>query len=556
MYNQEELFIRYGRALLRLKQNENDQDSLFSSSLSEDEQGELKDLKSTLSLCREKVFLCLSETSSTKEKGECEYRSFGIEIEKDAKGNLYEKKRPDGLKGKYYPHILGKDDKCKSKSANRLKEYALKWDDIFPQGGKELSSQKSVGKSKKSLKKILQSEHPLAGGFIGGITSGGGVARGEIKVTEEEKILALITSTTPYKPSYNVPDGKSGINYCILPDLPEDTLVDFIEIFRFLQEEKTDSTALLKGTEKRPRIYNGNFPNAPQSVCFTPLILLASIGQVIKNNDYFKDSGERVMKALRKYPYYLITTGKATRLTYNHHIVDFAEQGSLREIVNELYRTRLFLYPKRETKGQQKGADIAYENFDLMASRFLHLFDKNSFKAFLSTRGEYRPNTRILFTSYFSKMEHINDDLIQSAQSFGSWLNSVAGIVAHKALEKEERDRSKGKSEESTKSEVSATPDKENKFTKKTDEYWEKWSAIKYKTLIELESSILSAKSGHALVSQVLIRAGRLSQRSAPKEIEMFVYQVLSGKLPLEIAQNILITFSRIESKGKLESEE
>lgn len=537
MCNQEELFIRYGRALLRLKQNENDQDSLFPSSFSEDEQSELKDLKSTLSLCREKVFLCLSEKSSTKEKGECEYKSFGIEIEKDVDGNLYEKKRPDGQKEKYYPHILGGKD-----SANQLKEYALKWDDIFPRERKEFSSREP----------FFKSEHPLVGDFICGVTQNGTTSRGKIKATKEEKILALITSTTSYKPAYNV----SGKNYCILPDLPEEILVDFIEIFRFLQEEKTDSTALLKGTEKRPIIYNGNFPNAPRSFCFTPLILLASIGEVIKANDYFKDSGERVMKALRKYPYYLITPGNATPLTYNHHIVGFAEQGSLREIVNELYRTRLFLYPKRETKGQQKGADIAYENFDLMASRFLHLFDKNSFKAFLSTRGEYRPNTRILFTSYFSKMEHISNDLIQSAQIFGSWLNSVAGIVAHKALEKEEKDISKGKSEESTKLEVSTTPDKENKSTKRTSEYWEKWSAIKYKTLIELESSILSAKSGHALVSQVLIRAGRLSQRSAPKEIEIFVYQTLSGELPLEIAQNILIIFSRIESKGKLESEE
>lgn len=71
----------------------------------------------------------------------------------------------------------------------------------------------------------------------------------------------------------------------------------------------------------------------------------------------------------------------------------------------------------------------------------------------------------------------------------------------------------------------------------------------KAKVLVELESSIFSAKSGDALIAHTITRAGRLSGLDAPAEASLFMEKAASGELPLEQAKNLLIAFSRLKSK-------
>ena len=71
----------------------------------------------------------------------------------------------------------------------------------------------------------------------------------------------------------------------------------------------------------------------------------------------------------------------------------------------------------------------------------------------------------------------------------------------------------------------------------------------KTKILVELESSVFSAKSGDALIAHTITRAGRLSSSDAPAEASLFMEKAASGELPLEQAKNLLIAFSRLKSK-------
>lgn len=78
----------------------------------------------------------------------------------------------------------------------------------------------------------------------------------------------------------------------------------------------------------------------------------------------------------------------------------------------------------------------------------------------------------------------------------------------------------------------------------------------KAKFLVELESSAFAAKSGDALVAQVITRAGRLSGSDAPSEASLFMEQAISGELELSKAKNLLISFQGCgKRKSKIYSE-
>ena len=121
--------------------------------------------------------------------------------------------------------------------------------------------------------------------------------------------------------------------------------------------------------------------------------------------------------------------------------------------------------------------------------------------------------------TYFENMEKIDAKVVVSAKELGSWLNGVAYRAAKKMLREEGN---------------------------YSDEELRK---IKAKFLVELESSAFAAKSGDALVAQVITRAGRLSGSDAPSEASLFIEQAISGELELSKAKNLLISFSRLRKE-------
>ena len=371
---------------------------------------------------------------------------------------------------------------------------------------------------------LKQSEVPISGEF-NRFTDKGTFQRGKSKATVFDQCLALITSTTALKPCLQYKSGARKIsmdNTCLIPDLEISDLQNFIRLFKRIRIQKLDNSLMvgkvkcdkgktLKYIPQRPNIFNGNFPNAPHSSALGSVALLGSIGEMTKEKDV-SELAKKVLESLKDCNFYAIKYGDASVFSFNHSIIRLAERGKLRRIVDSLYYVVLYKEGRRSTN-----IAFEYQKFDLFASRFLQMFNRPTFKDFLAFRAEYPYDIELLLNTYFCDMEKIDKEIVTSAKELGKWLNNVAYRSAQQ--------------------EVATSPG------------WDDLIKAKAKVLVELESSIFSAKSGDALVAHTITRAGRLSGLDAPAAASLFMEKAASGELPLEQAKNLLIAFSRLKSK-------
>ena len=371
---------------------------------------------------------------------------------------------------------------------------------------------------------ITQSEVPISGEF-NRFTDKGTFQRGKSKATVFDQCLALITSTTALKPCLQYKSGARKIsmdNTCLIPDLEISDLQNFIRLFKRIRIQKLDNSLMvgkvkcdkgktLKYIPQRPNIFNGNFPNAPHSSALGSVALLGSIGEMTKEKDV-SELAKKVLESLKDCNFYAIKYGDASVFSFNHSIIRLAERGKLRRIVDSLYYIVLYKEGWRTTNNA-----FEYQKFDLFASRFLQMFNRPTFKDFLAFRAEYPYDIELMLNTYFCDMEKIDKEIVTSAKELGKWLNNVAYRSAQQ--------------------EVATSPG------------WDDLIKAKAKVLVELESSIFSAKSGDALVAHTITRAGRLSGLDAPAAASLFMEKAASGELLLEQAKNLLIAFSRLKSQ-------
>ncbi len=373
--------------------------------------------------------------------------------------------------------------------------------------------------------KVTQSQIPTVGEFCS-FSDTGNIGRGKPEASNLDICLGLITSTTPLKPCLQYMSGSNGKittdNVCLIPDLDIPNLIDFIKLFKRLRIQRLSDlmvgkVEIIKGKKsdtykpKRPKLFNGNFPNAPRSSALGAIALLGAIGEMVKEQDVSK-LALRVLESFKEHNFYAFKYGDAKVFNFNHHIINLAEKSHLRSVIDSLYYVTLY------NQGMRRVDNIEYQKFDLFASRFLQLFNKPAFKDFLVFRAEYPSELEILLKTYFIHMEHINQEIVQSAKELGRWLNSVAY-------------------------QVSKTEIKDNSKQDKEDQ-----RKAKAKVLVELESSIFASKSADALIAHTIARAGRLSATDAPAEASLFMEKVVSGEVSLEQAKNLLIAFSRLKS--------
>lgn len=367
---------------------------------------------------------------------------------------------------------------------------------------------------------IKQSFAPMTGEY------NNGKSRHTPNSTLEEAVCCAITTLSLYKPSisFQGSDGKYS-NYCIIPDLPMNEMQAFISLFKRMLNSNTSKSLFIgkvskevkkrgvKYMPRRPEIYYGNFPNPPKSNYLATIGIIASISEWAREAKLTSWANE-VLESLKGTTLYLVTYGDAKPFFYNHYVIDLAKEGKLKKIVDSLFYSKIF--GKSRYNYSSKDDMVTYRSYDLFTSRFLQLFNRPAFKDFLSFRAEYPNELKILFTTYFTKMEKISIETVKSAKELGRWLNYVAYIAA-----------------------VSVHPNTKSEEFKKA----------KAKVLVEIESSAFSAKSGDALVAQVITRAGRLSQKDAPPASDVFIEQTCTGELPLDNAKNLLMAFSRLRNK-------
>jgi len=351
------------------------------------------------------------------------------------------------------------------------------------------------------------------------------VGRGKTSCTVYEQGLALITSLTPFKPCLQYRKSvKDSFNVCIIPDIPLNSLKDFIGLFKRMRIQKLDSDLMVgnvvenkgKYEPKRPKIYQGNFPNPPRNGAMGSIALLGAIGEMAKESEV-SELAQRVLDSLKDSTYYIIQYGNAQTFTYNHYVVELAQKSKLKTIVDCIYYSELYNEGKRTSKSTE------YQKFDLFTSRFLMLFNQSAFRGFLSFRAEYPKEIELLLTTYFTKMAKIDPKIVASAKELGKWLNQTAYFAAKDEVGNETK--------------------------------WDEIRKVKSKVLIELESSIFSAKSGDALIAHAITRAGRISKLDAPESAALFMEKAASGELELENAKNLLIAFSRIKNKKESEAQ-
>ncbi len=372
---------------------------------------------------------------------------------------------------------------------------------------------------------ILKSLAPTAGEYCY-FSDKGEINRRSPRVSFLENCLVMITTTTALKPCllYYMGKGKSisADNTCLIPDLDLSDLRNFIRLFKRIRIQKLDSSLMvgkvkcekgktLKYIPKRPNIFNGNFPNAPHSSALGSIALLGAIGEMTKEKDV-SELANKVLESLKDCNFYAIKYGDASVFSFSHSIIRLAERGKLRRIVDSLYYVELYKEGRRS-----KGNAFEYQKFDLFASRFLQIFNRPTFKDFLAFRAEYPYDIELLLNTYFCDMEKIDKEIVTSAKELGKWLNYVAYRSAQKEVG--------------------------------TSSSWDDLIKAKAKVLVELESSVFSAKSGDALIAYTITRAGRLSGFDAPTEASLFMEKAVSGELPLEQAKNLIIAFSRLKSK-------
>ena len=355
---------------------------------------------------------------------------------------------------------------------------------------------------------LTQSLCPTAGKFNNGSNS-----QSTPKSSILEVSCSAIATITPFKPSRLI-KGRTPI--AIIPDLCVSDMKLFIQVFELMSDSETSNLLKYKKAKndkilKRPPIKNGNYPDAPQNDFFGAIGLLASIGKWA-NRAENTTIGKKVLESLKEVPIYTISYGDAYSSTFSHYIINLAQSGNLSDIIRAItFKCEIYSVGKRNYSDKNNIAK--YELFDMMTSRFLQLFDNNTFKNFLSTRAEYPSELINLFKIFFEKFMKIDQKIVSSARELGLWLNRIAYYTAKKEAK---------------------TPDK--------------IGDMKAKILIELESSAFAAKSGTALIAQTVTRAGRMSGQDAPAEATIFMEATAAGEITLEDSKNLLTAFSRIRN--------
>ena len=140
------------------------------------------------------------------------------------------------------------------------------------------------------------------------------------------------------------------------------------------------------GGYKRPRIHQGNFPEAPSNSALSTLGVVASVGWWARHGQT-QAAGDpegwarRVLTLLADRPLLVVSYDGTRQEQFGHHLVGLALDGDLRAVIAGLRR----VMPTAADSWQDPKVDL----FRMMADRFLRLFTRPALRDFLATRAAY-----------------------------------------------------------------------------------------------------------------------------------------------------------------------
>jgi hypothetical protein len=348
-----------------------------------------------------------------------------------------------------------------------------------------------------------------------------------------EAVCTLITTVTEFKPAARI----GQYNTAIIPDLPLSELIDFAELFKAMvttqlgdsgnpyhvkiERNKNESATTKrrksekpKAVYKRPRIFNGNYPFAPRNTAFGAVGLLAAIGRwAVRAHE--EDWAQEVLESLTGKPLYIISYDGVSQVQFSHHVVELAKKDKLSDVINKLaFETQIY---SELDNNNPRWKIPAYQLFDLLANRFLQLFDRPTFQDFLAIRAEYAPEVITLFEEYFMGKNEM--EIVKSARALGSWINYCAWSAASEGVENPKSEAGKLKIQKE-----------------------------KAKFLAGLESSIIQAKDQREMLYRAIDLCGRATYMDAPNESIPFMDAVNNGEVELKDARHMLIAYMRVRS--------
>mgnify|MGYP000072880547 CR=1 FL=1 len=331
--------------------------------------------------------------------------------------------------------------------------------------------------------------------------------------------FTMSATLTYYKPTAWI--NKSSANQVIIPDLPLNDLLLFIDLFDKMSSMETDNLYVreLKAGNKnyRPPLFNGNYPNAPNTPVFGPVGLAGAMGVWAKKADVH-DLMDKVLDKLVKNPIYLVSYEaslfKQTHL--GHHVARLAKEQNLPQAINGLYYADFY---NPEHNRRDNPTRLLFLD---MASRFLQLYSKSAFKDFLAFRLQYPHSFSPILEDYFMNEENISKEIIESARVYGSYLNLVAYLIG-----KDEAD---------------------NKQTGKNE------FEAKARVLAQFESTAMSCKTSTELFSRLNVQAGRMSNRDVPEGASVFMEATNTGKISIDTAKQLILAYMRLRGEKPAKS--
>lgn len=359
----------------------------------------------------------------------------------------------------------------------------------------------------------------------------------EPKANLLETAFTVIATLTEFKPAAQVFGNKGASNATIIPDLPligidSNPLIDFVRLFADLQYQIGKSfngnTSPFHSVVdpkdrkyRRPPIFRGNYPNAPRDGSLGVVSLVAAIGSWARIGESFRGDSRaafatRVLDLLASHPLYIISYEEYRQESFGHHLVKISLEENLPALVQSAHRAKLF--------GVEKMDDPKFKLYKFFFDRFLQQFSQPAFRDFLATRAEYPNNLSPLIEQYMAtEHQNLSPELIKSARAYGQSLNRAAFNAAKK---EETEDLKNGRA------------------AKPLQEY-------KNRILVQFESTILSAKSPVALLSQMNIISGRLTGFEIGNEAGLFM-ETVAGWPPTKdntsLVQELVTAFMRLSS--------
>ncbi|MCS3614560.1 hypothetical protein [Salinibacter ruber] len=336
------------------------------------------------------------------------------------------------------------------------------------------------GKPKDSGK-LLQRYYPHASKL-----SIGNKNAANVKAAEAARKLAFITTLTPQKPS-RIVDPEEDARGALLPSLPLEDLVQFIDVFR--EAPGPGLRWHMRGGKPRLNERDGNFASSPPTWAFSTVGLLAAVSDWSEEAEYDLQARELIGKLSRS-RLFLVGESDITPRSFDEapHLETLASEAG--KLVRNAWRAA----------DQLTGEDPFY----FRLHRFLTQFDWHSLRQFLSVRVTYPPQFEPFLTGFF--LQDMDPDVIAAAKAAGKHANSCCYRAA-----------------------------KENDSYKSKETY-----------LDELEGIITSADSGPELLARLSTQVGRLPKGDFPESAEPFFDALNAGEIDLKRAKNVLRSYLRI----------